>query len=70
MKNKKNRNFLNEQLELHYRDNKGNKIYSDKGKPDKVVTKFIGKFEGFTGKIERLGIRIDKRKKTFRDLLK
>jgi len=70
MKNKKNRSFQRDQLEVNYRDSNGNRIYFDKGKPDKVILGFLGKFEGLTGKIERLGLRIDKRKKTFKKLLK
>lgn len=65
----KRKSFRKDCLEIRYRDNTGKRIYEDKGDPDKVLTGFIGKFEGLEQGVKRLGVRIDRRLKSFKRLL-
>jgi len=58
MKKNKRTGFINERLEITYRDNLGRKVYVDKGKPEKVLSNFLGKFSNFEEKIIKLGEKI------------
>jgi hypothetical protein len=65
----KRKSFRKDCLEIRYRDNTGKPIYVDKGDPDKVLTGFIGKFEGLETGVRRLGVKLDRRLKSFKRLL-
>jgi len=70
MKTKKRSAFVSEKLEIIRRDNHGKKIFHSKGKPNDVLTYYVGKFEGFEKSLGGFGKAIDKRKKTFKELFK